>query len=194
MSRLAAKARCNYYPLPDAEADLIRSCMTFPDRELSALDPCAGEGRALAVITASSRAVRYGIELDSYRAGAATKVLEHDFLFAGERLQNLPLACGEILGDTVRRDVAAGQEAHTHRAGLLDELRLGVSCLDAQLDDLLHAPAPSFHKAAPIEDFRDERIPRPGEVIPLQVIDAQPKRQGAIAPDLQPIIVDRQAH
>jgi predicted RNA methylase len=77
MSRLAAKARCNYYPLPDAEADLIRSCIVFADRELSALDPCAGEGRAMAVITASSKAVRYGIELDSYRAEAATKVLEH---------------------------------------------------------------------------------------------------------------------
>lgn len=77
MSRLAAKARCNYYPLPDAEAALIRSCLVFPDQQFSALDPCAGEGRAMAVITASSKAVRYGIELDSYRAEAAAKVLEH---------------------------------------------------------------------------------------------------------------------
>jgi len=51
MSRLAAKIRCNYYPLPDWEADLIRSCMVFPDQKLSALDPCAGEGRALMVRT-----------------------------------------------------------------------------------------------------------------------------------------------
>ena len=63
MARLAAKARCNYYPLPDREAGLIRSCLTFPDQQFSALDPCAGEGRAMAVITGSSRAVRYGIEL-----------------------------------------------------------------------------------------------------------------------------------
>ena len=41
MSRLAAKIRCNYYPLPDREADLIRSCMVFPDQEHAALDPCA---------------------------------------------------------------------------------------------------------------------------------------------------------
>jgi hypothetical protein len=39
---------------------------------------------------------------------------------------------------------------------LLDELRLGVSCLDTQLDDLLRAAAPSFHKAAPTEGFREE--------------------------------------
>src|ERR1700746_3821691 len=77
MSRLAAKIRCNYYPLPDGEADLIRSCMVFPDQKLSVLDPCAGEGRAMAMITASSKAVRYGIELDSYRAEAAAKVLDH---------------------------------------------------------------------------------------------------------------------
>ena len=77
MSRLAAKVRCNYYPLPDREADLIRSCLVFPDQKLSALDPCAGEGRAMATITASSKAVRYGIELDSYRAEAAAKVLDH---------------------------------------------------------------------------------------------------------------------
>ena len=77
MSRLAAKIRCNCYPLPDGEADLIRSCMVFPDQKLSALDPCAGEGSAMAVITESSKALRYGIELDSYRAEAAAKVLDH---------------------------------------------------------------------------------------------------------------------
>src|ERR1700685_3093754 len=65
MARLAAKARCNYYPLPDREAELIRSCLAFPDQQFSALDPCAGEGRAMAVITESSRAFRYGIGLDS---------------------------------------------------------------------------------------------------------------------------------
>src|SRR5450432_1276124 len=59
MARMAAKARCNYYPLPDREAELIRSCLTFPDEPFSALDPCAGEGRAMAVVSASSQAVRY---------------------------------------------------------------------------------------------------------------------------------------
>ncbi len=56
MARLAAKARCNYYPLPDREAELIRSCLTFPSQQFSALDPCAGEGRAMELITASSSA------------------------------------------------------------------------------------------------------------------------------------------
>lgn len=76
MSRLAAKVRCNYFPLPDAEANLIRSCLVFPEQETSALDPCAGEGRAMVAITAASKAATYGIELDSYRAEAAASVLQ----------------------------------------------------------------------------------------------------------------------
>ena len=75
MSRLAAKLRCNYFPLPNAEANLIRTCLTFPEQETSALDPCAGEGRAMAAITAESNAATYGIELDSYRAEAADQRL-----------------------------------------------------------------------------------------------------------------------
>jgi hypothetical protein len=43
MARLAAKVRCNYYPLPGAEAERIRSCLTFPDQKLSALDPAPGK-------------------------------------------------------------------------------------------------------------------------------------------------------
>ena len=95
MARLAAKARCNYFPLPDREAELIRSCLTFPDQPFSALDPCAGEGRAMAVITESSKAIRYGIELDSYRAEAAAKVLDHviqgDALSAHARVESFGL-------------------------------------------------------------------------------------------------------
>ena len=92
MARLAAKARCNYYPLPDREAELIRSCLKFPDQQFSALDPCAGEGRAMAVITGSSKGVRYRIELDAYRAEAAAKVLDHviqgDALSAHARVES----------------------------------------------------------------------------------------------------------
>jgi hypothetical protein len=95
MARLAAKARCNYYPLPDREAELIRSCLSFPDQPFSALDPCAGEGRAMAITTGSSQAVTYGIELDSYRAEAAAKVLDEvvqgDALSAHARVESFGL-------------------------------------------------------------------------------------------------------
>ena len=91
----AAANSCNYYPLPDREAELIRSCLAFADQPFTALDPCAGEGRAMAVITESSPAIRYGIELDSYRAEAASKVLDHviqgDALSAHARVESFGL-------------------------------------------------------------------------------------------------------
>ena len=49
----------------------------------------------MAVITESSRAIRYGIELDSYRAEAAAKVLDHviqgDALSAHARVESFGL-------------------------------------------------------------------------------------------------------
>jgi len=75
MSRLAAKVRCNYYPLPLREAERIRGLVQFPVEPFSALDPCVGEGIAFAAITMDSSARRYGIELDAYRAEQAAPML-----------------------------------------------------------------------------------------------------------------------
>ena len=95
MARLAAKARCNYYPLPDSEAKLIRSCLMYPDQQFSALDPCAGEGRAMAILTETPKAVLYGIEIDAYRAEAASNVLHRviqgDALNAHTRVESFGL-------------------------------------------------------------------------------------------------------
>ena len=68
MSRLAARIRCNYYPLPLREKERIRNLLQFPTEPFSALDPCVGEGIAFSTITRDSSARRYGIELDAYRA------------------------------------------------------------------------------------------------------------------------------
>ena len=75
MSRLAAKARCNYYPLPLKEAERIRNLVQYPADPFSALDPCVGEGIAFAAITRDTSARRYGIELDAYRAEQAAPLL-----------------------------------------------------------------------------------------------------------------------
>jgi Uncharacterised methyltransferase family (DUF6094) len=40
------------------------------------LDPCAGTGVALQLITSHAQARRYGIELDSFRAAEARRVLD----------------------------------------------------------------------------------------------------------------------
>ena len=75
MSRLAARLRCNYYPLPLRETERIRNLLQFPSEPFSALDPCVGEGIAFSTITRDSSARRYGIELDAYRAEQAAPLL-----------------------------------------------------------------------------------------------------------------------
>ncbi len=60
-----------YFPLPEAEAQRIRRHLVYGDAGFSALDPCAGEGRALETITAGASGHRYGIELDANRAEQA---------------------------------------------------------------------------------------------------------------------------
>src|ERR1700732_1596444 len=84
VSRLNAKIRCNYYPLPHEEAERIRNLLQFPTGPFSALDPCVGDGAAFATITGDSSARRYGIELDAYRAEQAgpslTKIVQGNCL------------------------------------------------------------------------------------------------------------------
>jgi hypothetical protein len=65
-----------YFPLPEAEACRIRQHLLFPTSSFTVLDPCAGEGRSLAVTTEGTRGQRCGIELDAYRAAEAKRRLD----------------------------------------------------------------------------------------------------------------------
>ena len=69
--RIEARVRLGYYPLPLAEAERIRQHLQLTPGFV-ALDPCIGEGHALAAITASVHGQRCGIELDAYRAEQAS--------------------------------------------------------------------------------------------------------------------------
>jgi hypothetical protein len=59
-----------YFPLPDVEARSIRPLLSFSGL-CSVVDPCAGKGTALNVITAGAPVVRFGVELDTARAEEA---------------------------------------------------------------------------------------------------------------------------
>jgi predicted RNA methylase len=75
--RAIAREKLGYYPLARSEAERIRELLVCdPNGSASVLDPCAGTGAALAAITEGTRAVRYGIELDAYRAKEAERVLD----------------------------------------------------------------------------------------------------------------------
>ncbi len=69
--RLAGRSKLGFYPLPVAEAERIRRFLRFPDQQSPALDPCIGDGVAFAKITSDAQVLRFGIELDTYRAEKA---------------------------------------------------------------------------------------------------------------------------
>ena len=65
------KSRLCFYPLRLSQAQRIRRFLLFPDQPWSALDPCVGDGVAFEAITSGAEVLRYGIELDAYRAEQA---------------------------------------------------------------------------------------------------------------------------
>ena len=68
--RWTGRLKMGYFPLPLSEARRIHQFLSFPDQS-SALDPCVGDGGAFAAITKGAQVIRYGIELDAYRAEQA---------------------------------------------------------------------------------------------------------------------------
>ena len=71
--RFVGKSRLGFYPLPLCKAQRVRGFLQFPDVRSSALDPCIGDGVALEAITTGAQVLRYGIELDAYRAEQASE-------------------------------------------------------------------------------------------------------------------------
>jgi hypothetical protein len=64
------KIKLGFYPLPVAEANRLRSCLSFKG-QFSAIDPCVGDGVAFASLMNAASAHRYGIEIDAFRAEQA---------------------------------------------------------------------------------------------------------------------------
>ena len=69
--RNVARLKLGYYPVPEAEAHNLRRLLVFPDETASVVDPCAGTGFALNLITQGADVDKQGIELDASRAEAA---------------------------------------------------------------------------------------------------------------------------
>ena len=75
--RSAGQIKMGYYATPARVVAMVRALLRFPDEPFSALDPCAGEGLALAQLLAGTTGLGYGIELDRDRARAARARLAH---------------------------------------------------------------------------------------------------------------------
>ncbi len=81
--RLAAQEKMGYYPTPKRSLQLISQFLTpaSKEQEIKTLDPCVGEGEALAYTADRLREQRakvttYGVELSPQRARKAARVLD----------------------------------------------------------------------------------------------------------------------
>lgn len=68
--RPQGKAKLGFFPLPSAEADRLRGCLTFPP-EFSAVDACVGDGVAFTTLLRGTHSRSYGIEIDANRCQQA---------------------------------------------------------------------------------------------------------------------------
>jgi hypothetical protein len=94
--RFQGKSRLGFYPLPLPEAQRIRRFLQFPDAPSAAIDPCVGDGVAFEVITSGAEVVRYGIELDAYRAEQARQRIPN--IVQGNTLEvQCPVECIGLL-------------------------------------------------------------------------------------------------
>ncbi|MBW1713776.1 MAG: class I SAM-dependent methyltransferase [Deltaproteobacteria bacterium] len=74
--RLVAQAKCGYYPTPETVTRLIAERLSRPgDGLVRLLDPCVGEGTALARLGDHLQAETFGIEIDRQRGDIARQVL-----------------------------------------------------------------------------------------------------------------------
>ena len=94
--RFQGKSRLGFYPLPLSEAQRVRKLICFPDAPSSAIDPCVGDGVPFEVITSGAEVVRYGIELDAYRAEQARQKILN--IVQGNTLEvQCPVECFGLL-------------------------------------------------------------------------------------------------
>jgi hypothetical protein len=80
--RIQGRIKMGHYPTPARVVELIRSYLVFPPGQFSSLDPCCGEGDALAGLVAKTNAITYGVELD-HRRGEESKSRLHHVLRCG---------------------------------------------------------------------------------------------------------------
>lgn len=98
MARLASEEKAGFYPTPPSQVELVACRLRAePGSALNILDPCCGEGDALAEMAAALRRqgaqVRsYGVELEKFRAAKSRGKLDHVICSPYEDARVTPLA------------------------------------------------------------------------------------------------------
>lgn len=106
--RPQGKLKLGFFPLPAVEAQRLRNCVVFP-QQVSALDPCVGDGVAFKTLLENTAAYRYGIEIDAHRVEQA-KALGIDTLHANTLDVRCPAESLSLIYLNPPYDTEAGHE------------------------------------------------------------------------------------
>lgn len=76
LGHLMNRVRMGYFPTDLEHVQMMKRAVVFPEQAVNMLDPCCGEGVALAALASGEKAITYGVELDEVRAEEAQSHLK----------------------------------------------------------------------------------------------------------------------
>ena len=110
--RIQGRIKMGHYPTPARVVELIRSYLTFPPGQFSSLDPCCGEGEALAGLVSETNAITYGVELDHNRADEGKTRLHHVLRCGIEETRIQHRSCSLLLLNPPYDELTLEEEAN----------------------------------------------------------------------------------
>ena len=111
--RIHGRIKMGHYPTPPRVVELIRNYLSFPPGQFSSLDPCCGQGDALAGLIAGTNAVTYGVELDHRRAEESKTRLHHVLRCGIEETRIQHRSCSLLLLNPPYDELTLEEEADT---------------------------------------------------------------------------------
>jgi Uncharacterised methyltransferase family (DUF6094) len=111
--RIPGRIKMGHYPTPPRVVELIRSYLSFSPGQFSSLDPCCGEGRALAGLVAETKTITYGVELDHQRAEESKSRLHHVLRCGIEETRIQHSSCSLLLLNPPYDELTLEEEADT---------------------------------------------------------------------------------
>ena len=111
--RIHGRIKMGHYPTPPRVVEMIRNYLSFPPGQFSSLDPCCGEGDALAGLVAGTNAITYGVELDHQRAEESKRRLHHVLRCGIEETRIQHRSCSLLLLNPPYDELTLEEEANT---------------------------------------------------------------------------------
>jgi len=110
--RIHGRIKMGHYPTPSRVVELIRKYLSYPVSPFCALDPCCGEGDALAGLVEGTTAITYGVELDHQRAEESKIRLHHVLRCGIEETRIQHRSCSLLLLNPPYDELTLEEEAN----------------------------------------------------------------------------------